>query len=48
MMGAIVFKTLTPHQSIWLEQDATLKEVKQAGSKAARPNNFTFAFYKKE
>lgn len=47
-MGAIAIKTLTSHQSIWLEQHASLKEVKQAGSKAPRSNDFTFAFYKKE
>jgi hypothetical protein len=51
-MGVMGFKGISPQLSTWLEQDATLEEVKQAVwdcdvSKAPCPDGFTLSFYRK-
>jgi hypothetical protein len=51
LIGSTGFNKLSPAQSIRLEQPVTMDEVKRAlcdcdGSKAPKPDGFTFNFYK--
>jgi len=48
VMGSTGFKSITPELFAWLEQEVTLKEIKQAiwscdGSKALGSDGFTLA-----